>query len=99
MIEKESSREIRRRIRCLLMERWNPIGVSDTPAAADEYDSYIGDVYELIKQDASSSEISAYLCKIEVDQMGMLDANGSPLLPTDVRSRAASSLKDLARLF
>ena len=99
MIEKESSREIRRRIRRLLKEQWDPFGVSDTPEAADEYDSYIGDVYELIKRDASASEISAYLCKIEVDQMGMVKADGSPLLPTDVRSKAAFALKDLARLF
>ena len=47
MVDKERSREIRCHIRAVLMAEWDPIGVSDIPEAADEYDSYIGGVYEL----------------------------------------------------
>lgn len=99
MIDKESSREIRRRIRQVLMGQWDPIGVSEIPEAADEYDGYIGDIYELLKQGASTRDISTYLLKIEVDRMGMVDATGSPLLGADTRSAAASTLKDLSHFF
>jgi len=47
-IDKEESRAIRRQIRRVLMEAWDPIGVSDIPEAADEYDSYIRDFYEVL---------------------------------------------------
>jgi hypothetical protein len=44
MLDKETSREVRRNIRRVLMERWDPIGVNGIPEAQDEYDSYIGGV-------------------------------------------------------
>jgi hypothetical protein len=81
------------------MAEWDPIGVSDTPEAADEYDLYIGKVYELLERGVSEDEISAYLRRIEVDRMGMIDASGKPLLAEARRSAAASSLKDLGSDF
>jgi len=44
MADKQKSREIRGQIRRVLMEEWDAIGVSDIPEAADEYDSYVGEV-------------------------------------------------------
>jgi hypothetical protein len=38
---KDELREIDSAIRRILMEKWDPIGVSDEPQAADEYNSYI----------------------------------------------------------
>ena len=38
------------------MEEWDPIGVSDTPEAADEYDGYIGGIYELLERGASEAK-------------------------------------------
>jgi|SRR5579864_2433202 len=95
MVDKESSREIRRQIRRVLMNDWDPIGVNDTPEAADEYDGYLGDIYELIQSNASAAQIAAHLRLIEIDQMGMVDAEGLPLLANEKREAAASSLKSL----
>jgi hypothetical protein len=53
------------------MDEWDPIGVKDVPEAADEYDSYLGDIYGLIGRDASIAEISDYLCSVEVNRMGI----------------------------
>jgi len=39
MLDKETSREVRSKIRAILMADWDPIGVNDVPDAADEYDS------------------------------------------------------------
>jgi hypothetical protein len=43
--------------------------------------------------------IAGYLRNIEVDQMGMVDASGQPLVPETNRSIVASSLRELGRLF
>jgi hypothetical protein len=96
MVDKEGSREIRRHIRRVLMAESDPIGVSDIPEAADEYDSYIGGVYELLERAASEPDICTYLRNIEVDRMEMVDASRQPLLPEAKRNAVASSLKELA---
>jgi hypothetical protein len=80
------------------MSQWDPIEVSETPEAADEYDLY-GGVYELLERGASENNICAYLRHIEVDRMGMVNADGRPLLPEDKRSAVASSLSVLREYF
>jgi hypothetical protein len=95
MADKEKSREIRSHIRRVLMEEWDPIGVSDIPEAADEYDGYIGGVYELLDDGASEQEIAAHLRGIEVREMEMIDWKGAPLLSDRKRDSAVSSLRKL----
>ncbi len=95
MVDKERSRELRDQIRRVLMDQWDPIGVNDIPEAADEYDSYIGKIYELIKGDASEDEIAAHLRTIEIQRMEMIDASGVPLLSPAKRDIVASSLRSL----
>lgn len=57
MFEKIESREVRSKIRAILMAKWDPIGVSEVPEAADEYDSYIGGVYELLAEGAPEEKL------------------------------------------
>jgi hypothetical protein len=60
------------RIREVLMREWDPIGVSGVPEAADEYDSYVGEVYMMLMQGRASSEaIAAYLFDIATRHMGL----------------------------
>lgn len=99
MLDKERSREVRQNIRRVLMAEWDPIGVSDIPEAADEYDSYIGGVYELLEGGASEGDIGAYLREIEVERLEMVDSSRQPLLPEARRNTVASSLKKLGRCF
>ena len=44
---------VRSKIRAIFMAEWDPIGFNDVPEASDEYDSYIGGVYQLLEQGAS----------------------------------------------
>ena len=99
MFDKEKSREVRRQIRVVLMSKWDPIGVNDVPEAADEYDSYIGGVYELLERGASEESIRAYLANVEMAAMEMVNGPGQPLLPDANRNAAAAALNDLARYF
>lgn len=58
-------------IRAILMARRDPIGVRDEPGAADEYDSYVGGVSQLLGKAASAAEIAARLLEIERAEMGL----------------------------
>ena len=81
------------------MADWDPIGVSDTPEAADEYDMYIGGIFGLLQRGESLAAICAYLREVEVDRMGMVDASGRPFMPETKRRSAASSLYELRTHF
>jgi hypothetical protein len=75
MSEEERSR-LWNSVRHILMSEWDPIGVSDTPEAADEYDGYVGAVCDLLGRKASQNEIAAYLREIETQRMGLTEGSG-----------------------
>jgi hypothetical protein len=94
-IDKEQSRDIRRQIRRVLMEHWDPIGVNGIPEAADEYDGYIGDFYEMIVGSREEKDIITHLSYLESEHMGLphlryalpegrLDAVSKALLPIPI---------------
>ena len=60
-----------KKIRDILLLNWDPIGINNIPEAADEYDSYVTDIYKLLIKDSKPDEIIKYLNKIEVDNMGL----------------------------
>src|SRR5690348_11193992 len=63
------AREIQSQIAAILLHDWDPIGVSDEPRARDEYDSYVGGVYQLLASGGSLADIEAHLRDIEVRMM------------------------------
>ncbi|HEY6377221.1 MAG TPA: hypothetical protein VIX90_17000 [Edaphobacter sp.] len=68
---KEESREVRRAIRRAFVEVWDPIRVMEDPEwPRDEYDAYIGRVFELLVTGGSDREIIEYLLLAE-EGMGM----------------------------
>ena len=75
MLGKDRSREVKLQIRAVLMSKWDPIGVNDTPEAAGEYDSYVGGIYELLERGVSEESIRSYLRNIEIEAMGMVDGS------------------------
>ena len=67
---KENSRRIRVAIRRVFLEVWDPIGVGDEPHAQDEYDGYLGEMFELLMSKAPDAKLKEYLNRC-VDGMGM----------------------------
>jgi uncharacterized protein (DUF111 family) len=68
------SRENRRLLRELLMKEWDPIGVRGIPAAHDEYDRYVEEIYVmLVDGDATIAEMERYLEEVELEYMGLRD--------------------------
>ncbi len=89
MIEKYESRRIRVAIRHVLMDVWDPIGVKEEPNAQDEYDGYLGGVYELLVNGASDENIEDHLWRIVTERME-LNAKKSDIRkssPTDSSAR------------
>jgi hypothetical protein len=70
IMPKEESREVRRAIRRVFLDVWDPIRVSNEPNAQDEYDGYVGRAFELLTTGASDKEIVEYLLWI-TERMGM----------------------------
>jgi len=48
-------------LRQILMDEWDPIHVAGVPEAADEYDSYLGQIAERLRAGASGEGIAEYL--------------------------------------
>ena len=84
--DKDRSREHRAKVRQILMDVWDPIGVRDIPEAAEEYDGYVGAVYlMLVERRASVEELAAWLSNIATDRMGL-----SPHPDRDARHATAA---------
>ena len=70
--DKLRSRENRKRVRAVLMEHWDPIGVSEFPSASDEYDAYADRAYIMLMDErASAANIEAYLNDIAANYIGL----------------------------
>jgi hypothetical protein len=70
-IDKYESRRIRVQIRHVLLDTSDPIGVKDEPNARDEYDGYIGRLYELLTTNGSEAEVTEYLYWAVHEHMGL----------------------------
>ena len=67
----EKIRLVQEKVRRMLLDEWDPIGVHDVVEAQDEYDSYVGSVVSLIASRRGSFPIMQYLVDVETSQMGL----------------------------
>ena len=74
------ARSIQQAISEVLLTEWDPIGVSDVPEAADEYDRYVGGVYRLIVSGATRESLAQHLGEIESKDMGLFGSSAQDLL-------------------
>jgi hypothetical protein len=71
MIEKQESRQIKREIRRILTQVWDPIGVKQESNAQDEYDSYLSDIFDLLTRRVSDDAIEDHLWNIITERMAL----------------------------
>src|SRR5688572_30589721 len=81
-----------RRIRSVLMNDWDPIGVRDIPQAADEYDAYAMPIYTILRQHRSEDAVLDYL-RWMTEHMG-LAASRASLQPVAARLLAIDLTHD-----
>ncbi len=72
-------------IRAVLLREWDPIAVKDIEQAQDEYEGYVGGVYELLLSDASPDQVAEHLCTVERTVMGFKHTQVHDLLPVAKR--------------
>jgi hypothetical protein len=60
-----------RRIDEILFYIWDPIGISRSNWARDEYQSYLPKVFGMIMEKRPTTDIVDYLVHIEADHMGL----------------------------
>lgn len=69
-MNKEKLRELERRIDEVLFYVWDPIGVSDIPAARGEYSSYTMTILKYVLEE-DLKKIASQLSEIELNSMGL----------------------------
>lgn len=67
--KKLQAKRIMNDIRRILIDEWDPIGIKGA-GPDDEYDSYIGGIYRLLKESPTQDEIIDHLYLIDMVQMG-----------------------------
>ncbi len=72
-------KELYRRTDEILHYLWDPIGVSDTPQARDEYHGYFPKVFARLIEGAEAHTIAEYLTTVESREMGMTQNNKKAL--------------------
>jgi hypothetical protein len=78
------AREIQDSIREVLIREWDPIHIQDVPEAQDEYDAYVGGVYQLLVSGASEFAIATHLAAVERESMGF-STSAEALVPVGRR--------------
>lgn len=80
---KYQSRENRARVRRILLQDWDPIGVREDGNADDEYDRYADKAYVMLMDERATVEsIASYLYGIASEYMGL---GHTPQLKEDAR--------------
>ncbi|HTJ64597.1 MAG TPA: hypothetical protein VL899_12370 [Alphaproteobacteria bacterium] len=60
------------RVRRILLQDWDPIGIQDIAEASDEYDRYADKAYVMLMDERATAEmIATYLDVIAADHMGL----------------------------
>ncbi|HXS11488.1 MAG TPA: hypothetical protein VN734_02190 [Acidobacteriaceae bacterium] len=82
-------------IRRVLLEVWDPIGVRDESNAQDEYDHYLGDVFEMLTTGAPDDELKKYLNWVSAERMGMREATDEIMTSTICALRSIRLYPDM----
>jgi len=59
------------RVKLILMQDWDPIGIRAVPQALDEYDGYARPIAAMLATKISVSDLSKHLLEIEIKSMGL----------------------------
>jgi len=50
---------------------WDPIGIAGVPQARDEYESYVPNVFRLLKATTDGNDVAEYLHWLSTEHIGM----------------------------
>lgn len=67
----QSDNTLETKVKKILLQDWDPIGVKDISEAKDEYDTYVPNIGRMLRAGLSNVEIYNHLRCIEVNRMGL----------------------------
>lgn len=67
----ERARALQKKIKDVLLQEWDPIGVREMPEAQDEYDGYVPAIYSMLISRKPLNEVFNYLLWLEAEHMGL----------------------------
>ena len=67
----DRAKVLHQKIRDILLNEWDPIGVRSIAEANDEYDGYVPTIYKMIISRKPAYEIFEYLLWLEGTHMGL----------------------------
>jgi hypothetical protein len=74
----DQAQNIQNLIRHVLLHDWDPIGIADFPEARDEYNAYVGGVFNLLASGAGVRDVAAHLAQIEREILGLSSSAEGP---------------------
>lgn len=80
----KKDKELYLRVDEVLHYIWDPIGVSNMPMARDEYDSYVPQVFSLVRDESDADIIARHLLDIVVTRMGLQETMEHALEVADI---------------
>jgi len=69
--DRHNIKRIQDEIRKVFMRDWDPIGVNDEPACADEYDRYIGPALSILVNGGTDDDLREHLGRAENESMSL----------------------------
>jgi len=67
---KKRYKRISSAIREVLVNYWDPVNINKSGGSGNEYDSYIGGIYDLLMKHITAKKIAMHLSNIEKDYFG-----------------------------
>ena len=67
----ERARALHQKIKDVLLQEWDPIGVREIPEAQDEYDGYVPTIYTMLIARKPINEVFDFLLWLETEHMGL----------------------------
>ncbi|MDB5530898.1 MAG: hypothetical protein JWR51_4001 [Devosia sp.] len=58
-------------IRAILLDQWDPIGITETGGPPGEYDSYVWPIVAMVQRAATPENIAAHLLQVERSSIGL----------------------------
>ena len=75
------------RVKYILLEDWDPIGIKDLAEAQDEYDSYVPKICGMLRGGCTFDELYKHLRWIESEHMGL---DGDELHTSEIARKLTS---------
>ena len=85
------------KLKGLLWEEWDPIGVNDTDCPRDEYDAYANRLFSMLQSGSTIEEVLNYLVWVRTEYIGIGKKGGPATAADQLVARKAIQIHEDAK--